>query len=410
MSLVATTGRSRLRRAAAEARRIATRAADALAFDAEALEADAATLQARRETIAPVLDAFGAAAGAARRELDETGAALAAAMRERGAGARATLARTLTRAFDTADVARLRDRAKLHILVDDVLAAAVGRFATDAVELVTKRLRDAARDGSASVLDAARAADGGGALAPLLDAVGAERLPVTEDAARAFGADASSGAWSTDLETGLRSSIVLGALGGPAVGLVDAIARRFAAAPPDAYMKRELLADLDGGLYAAFDADLEAYVDDIARRVEAIARGLGERVAALAPRVRSEALGPLERALAAHAAGADRAEAARAARERASEVRELATRVETRSESFARESRAGRAELGGSGDPARPPRRARARRGCGERAVRPAHVRARPAPGTLARAGDRRVQARQVEPHQRDRRLARAAR
>ena len=33
-SLVATTGRSRLRRAAAEARRVATRAADALAFDA----------------------------------------------------------------------------------------------------------------------------------------------------------------------------------------------------------------------------------------------------------------------------------------------------------------------------------------------------------------------------------------
>ena len=32
-SLVATTGRSRLRRAAAEARRVATRAADALAFD-----------------------------------------------------------------------------------------------------------------------------------------------------------------------------------------------------------------------------------------------------------------------------------------------------------------------------------------------------------------------------------------
>ncbi len=351
VSLVATTGRSRLRRAAAEARRIATRAADALAFDAAALEMDAAALSARRNAIAPALDAFDAAADDARRRLDDTGDALGDALRSRGGDARSTLARTLTRALDTADVARLRDRAKLHILVDDVLAAAVGRFATDAVDLVTKRLRDAARDASASVVDAARRADPDGALAPLLDAVGAERLPVTEDAARAFGADASSGAWSTDLETGLRSSIVLGALGGPAVALVDAIARRFAAAPPDAYMKRELLADLDAGMYAAFDADLEAYFDHIAVRVEAIARGLGARTAALAPRVRSEALGPLERALASHAAGDDRGASASAARQHADEVRALATRIETRSESFARESRAGRAELA---DPAIP--------------------------------------------------------
>ncbi|HEX3550625.1 MAG TPA: dynamin family protein, partial [Candidatus Elarobacter sp.] len=197
VSLVATTGRSRLRRAAAEARRIATRAADALGFDAAALEMDATALRARRDAIAPALDAFGAAADGARARLEEAGDALGAALRARGADARATLARTLTRTFDTADVARLRDRAKLHILVDDVLAAAVGRFATEAVELVTKRLRDAARDASASVVGAAREADASGELAPLLDAVGAERLPVTEDAARAFGADASSGAWST---------------------------------------------------------------------------------------------------------------------------------------------------------------------------------------------------------------------
>ncbi len=188
-------------------------------------------------------------------------------------------------------------------------------------------------------------------LAPLLDALAAERLPLTEDAAEAFGGDPASGAWSTDLETGLRSSIVLGALGGPAVGLVDAIARRFGAAPPGAYMKRELLADLDAGVYPAFDAELAAYVDGIAARVETIARGLGARVAALAPRVRAEALGPLERALAAHAGDADRAGAAREARERAEAARALATRIETRTEAFARESRAERAELA---DPAIP--------------------------------------------------------
>ena len=351
VSLVATTGRSRLRRAAAEARRIATRAADALAFDAAALEMDAGALRARRAEVAPALDAFDAAARATQQRLDAAATALADDTRARGAEARATLERTLRRSFDTADVARLRDRAKLHILVDDVLAAAVGRFATGAAEAITKRLRDEAKDASSSVVDAARRADPADILAPLLDAVAAERLPVTEDAARAFGADASSGAWSTDLETGLRSSIVLGALGGPAVVLVDAIARRFASAPPDAYMKRDLLADLDAGISAAFDADLAAYFDGIAARVEAIARGLGGRLAALAPRVRAEALGPLERALEAHASTADRAAAATAARERAHAVRVLATRIETRSESFARESRAGRAELA---DPAVP--------------------------------------------------------
>jgi predicted GTPase len=354
-SLVATTGRSRLRRAAGEARRIATRTADVLAFAADALETPPDELRARRDAVAPALGAFEAAADAARTRLNDAGASLAQTTRARGAETRNALARTLMRAFDTADVARLRDRAKLHILVDDVLATAVGRFAADAAELVAKRLRDEAKSASASVVAAARDADRDAVLAPLLDAIAAERLPVTEDAARAFGADASSGAWSTDLETGLRSSIVLGALGGPAVGLVDAIARRFAAAPPDSYMKRELLADLDAGVYPAFDAELEAYVDGIASKVDTIARALATRVAALAPRVRAEALGPLDRALEMHRAGAhdnpgadraaaERIAAAAAARERAGEARALATRVETRTEAFARESRIERAE------------------------------------------------------------------
>lgn len=350
-SLVATTGRSRLRRAAAEARRVATRAADALAFDATALETPPDALRARRDAVAPALDAFAAAAAAAQTRLNDAGAALAATTRARGEATRTALARTLTRSLDTTDVARLRDRAKLHILVDDVLATAIGRFAADAAELVARRLRDEAQGASASVVAAAREADREGILAPLLDAVAAERLPVTEDAALAFGGDASSGAWSTDLETGLRSSIVLGALGGPAVGLVDAIARRFAAAQAGAYMKRELLADLDAGIYPAFDAELEAYVGGIAARVETIARGLGARAAALAPRVRAEALGPLDRALAAHLSGADRAAAASAARDRAGAARALATRIDTRAETFARESRAERAELA---DPAVP--------------------------------------------------------
>ena len=350
-SLVATTGRSRLRRAAAEARRVATRAADALTFDAEALETAPETLRSRRDAVAPALEAFDAAAAAASDALIAAGAELARLTRARGADVRTALARTLTRTLDATDIARLRDRAKLHILVDDVLATAIGRFAADAADLVAKRLRGEAKNASAEIVAAARDADRDGVLAVLLDALAAERLPVTEDAARAFNADPSSGAWSADLETGLRSTVVLGALGGPAVGLVDAIARRFAAAPPDTYMKRELLADLGKGLYAAFDDELAAYIDGIATRVETIARNLAGRVASLAPRVRAEALGPLDRSLQAPFDPDGRSAAARAARERAAAARALATRIETRTEAFARESRLERAERA---DPAVP--------------------------------------------------------
>jgi predicted GTPase len=344
-SLVATTGRARLRRAAAEARRVATRAADALAFAATALETSPDELRSRAQALAPALEAFANEAIAAESRLAAAGTSLAATTRSRGDEMRAALRRTLLRAFDTADIARLRDRGKLHILVDDVLASAVGRFAADVAELVAKSLRAEARMASNAVVAAARLADTQNALSALLDAVAAERLPVTEDAARAFDADPSSGAWSADLETGLRSSIVLGALGGPAVGLVDAIARRFAAAPPGSYMKRELVADMDTELYPRFDAELATYVDGIAARLETLGRGLATRVARLAPRVRAEALDPIERALVEHTRGTDLLTAAQSARSRAESARAIATRIETRSETFARESRIERAEL-----------------------------------------------------------------
>ncbi len=350
-SLVATTGRSRLRRAAAEGRRVASRASESYRFAATALETPIDSLRLRRDSIAPILDAFANAAAHAENALDSAGAALADATRARGAEARANLTRALRRAFDITDVARLRDRAKLHILVDDVLATAIGRFAGDAAELVAKRLRDDVRSASGAMVAAVRDVDRGGILADVLANVAGERLPITEDAARVFGADAGSGAWSTDLETGLRSSIVLGALGGPAVGFVDAIARRFAAAQAGAYMKRELLADLEAGLAETFDADLAGYVEEIAERIDRIAQRLGDRLAATAPRVRAEALEPVDRAIAAHGYGSDRDAAARAAREQAEAARALATRIETRSEAFARESRSDRAEYA---DPAVP--------------------------------------------------------
>ncbi len=350
-SLVATTGRSRLRRAAAQARRLATRAADALGREATALEAGDADLEQQRAALLPALDAAAAAGAAGGTELRALGTTLDAAIAAAGAEMRAGLRRTIARAFDTADIARLRDRAKLHIIVDDTLATAVGRFAADVAEIVARRLRVEAKNAVGTVVRVTREADRTAGLAAILDTIAAERLPLTEAAAAAFDADPGSGSWSTDLETGLRSTIVLGALGGPAVGLVNAIAQRFAAAPFGTYMKRELLADLSADLYAEFDAEIEAYVAANAGRVRTIAEQLAARVAELSSRMRTESLGAIEGALTAGDDAAGRAARAAAARERALLAQGLATRIETATETFARESRI---ERGERSDPAIP--------------------------------------------------------
>ena len=339
-SLVATTGRSRLRRAASEARRIATRAADALQLDVAALATDAATLTSDRAALEPLLTAIDAAAEAGRAALVETGTALQAEIIAHGSAMRDALHRRLSRAFDTADIARLRDRAKLHILVDETLASAMGRFAGDVADLTAKRLRADAKGAVTPIVGET----GATRLSPILAAVAAERLPITEDAARAFDADPSSGAWSVDLETGLRGTIVLGALGGPSVSLVSAIAGRFASRPSGGYMKRELIADLNAGLYTAFDDEVAHFVADIGTRVERVAGGLAERVATIAGRVRTEALGAIDRALEIQRSGNDPAAAARTFGDCAQAVANLATRIETQSERFARESRVERRE------------------------------------------------------------------
>jgi GTP-binding protein EngB required for normal cell division len=338
-SLVATTGRSRLRRAAADARRVVDRAASAVARECAALESDEASLRARRDALIPVLGAFERAVRCGADELVALGATLREGIVVRGEAMRAHLERSLARAFDIADIARLRDRAKLHIIIDDTLASEIGRFASDVAELVAERLREAGRNATDDAIARAREADTDAHLAGILDALAAERLPLTEDAAHAFGADPGSGAWSTGLETGLRSTIVLGALGGPAVGLVEAIARRFAAVPHGTYMKRELLADLDAGLFADFGADLARDVAKDAEHVAAIAQALARRLAALAPRVRDDALTAIDRALDAYASAIDRAAAVENARAQAARIGALATRIETISETFARQAR-----------------------------------------------------------------------
>jgi len=321
-TLVATTGRSRLQRAAAEAQRVALRAAAAWSLDADALERPGAELAAERAAVEPRLAAFDTAAAAGRSLLERTGREVRAAVAARGVALRAELMRTIARAFDVADVARLRDRPKLHAIVDETVASAMERFAADVAALVTETLYASAQEAS--------------------DALAAEALPLGAAAAQAFDADPASGAWSVDLATGLRSTIVIGALGGFANAFVATIANRFAAAPFGTYMKRELIADMDALLAPAFERDVDRYVDDVGARIERIAATLADRVGGLARRARGDALGAIERAQSAERAGADRGALAAGLRARAAAAGELARRAEAHAAAFAAEMGAGR--------------------------------------------------------------------
>ena len=61
---------------------------------------------------------------------------LARAMHARGGDLAADLERALSQAFDTADVSRLRDRERLHIIVDRAVAAVTDEFARGAARAV----------------------------------------------------------------------------------------------------------------------------------------------------------------------------------------------------------------------------------------------------------------------------------
>ena len=314
-SLVATTGRSRLTRAAVEARRVAQRAAEACALDAAALERDPQTLAGERAAIETRLNAVDAAAADGRERLLRTGTELRAAVTARGLALRAELARTIARAFDITDIARLRDRPRLHGIVDATVAAAMEGFAGEIARLVTQNLHDTAQSVSA--------------------ALASEPLPLAADAARAFDADPASGAWSVDLATGVRSTIVIGALGGVAVTFVAAIAERFAAARFGTYMKRELIADMDIDLAPAFEHDVERFVDDVGERLDRVAGFLAERVGGLALRARIDGLGAIDRAQAVEGGRGNRSAMAAALRARSAGADAAVRRIEERAAAFA---------------------------------------------------------------------------
>jgi hypothetical protein len=182
------------------------------------------------------------------------------------------IVRALGSAIDVADIERVRDRSRFHSLVDATVAGIFTSFASDVAGHVARALERAARERPA--------------------------LRVADLAALRLGGEPGVGAWSRDLAAGITSTIVLGAIGGPTVAFVHAVASGFASKPHGAYMKRELGGDLHARIFPDFEGELASYVTVLARDIASIysdvAAGI-ERERAVA---RAEALEPIERALA----------------------------------------------------------------------------------------------------------------
>jgi hypothetical protein len=121
---------------------------------------------------------------------------------------------------------------------------------------------------------------------------------VADLAALRLGGEPGTGAWSRDLAGGITSTIVLGAIGGPTVGFVHAVAQRFASRARGAYMKRELGVDLYATIFPAFEADVTAFVDDLGARLAQVYADLATAIDRERAIARARTLDPIDRALA----------------------------------------------------------------------------------------------------------------
>ncbi|HVA38780.1 MAG TPA: dynamin family protein [Candidatus Dormibacteraeota bacterium] len=283
-SLVASAGRNRLRRALAAARAATARALHQIDLDAAALPKDERELRALRESVLPQVEAAELAARGRRSRIAQGGAEARERIGALGREMAGDLERALSIALDAAAINRLRDRAKLHQLVDAAVARVGGQFAHAVGAESTRKLEELARAGAGTEPDAV--------VADLL--------------ARRFGAEPGTGAWAHEASRAVAGSIVLRAIGGPSVAFVHAVSTRFASGGQGKYMKRELLQDLRSSLFPVLRGDVVAFTAEIAEVIAAAYDDLDAAVAREAERARDERLGTLDRVIAQHADAARR--------------------------------------------------------------------------------------------------------
>jgi hypothetical protein len=180
--------------------------------------------------------------------------------------------RALGSAIDVADIERVRDRGRFHSLVDATVAPIWTAFARDVGSDVARELERARGDRTS--------------------------LRVADLAALRLEGEPGTGAWSRDLSSGIASTIVLGAVGGPTVDFVHRVGGAFASRRSGTYMKRELGADLHATFFPAFEADIDAFVRAMAGRIGGIYDDVATAIERERATARAQTLDPIERAIA----------------------------------------------------------------------------------------------------------------
>ena len=212
------------------------------------------------------------ALGRERDDVARAGAERHAWIVEQGDALAARATRALGAAIDVADIERIRDRGKFHSLVDATVAPVWSAFASDVAGHVARALAGIAKSrGDVRVADLAALRLGG--------------VPGT-------------GAWSRDLASGIASTIVLGAIGGPTVTFVHAVSRGFTAHAYGTYMKRELGQDLYATFFPYFETDVATFVGDLATQIAGIYDDAAAAIERERTVARAETLEPIVRALA----------------------------------------------------------------------------------------------------------------
>ncbi len=281
-SLIARTGRSRLRRARDAAARVGSDAIAHIDGDLAMLALPKDRLQGELVARKPQLVDLDERIALQRRRLVEEGEKRRLLLAKESAALAEELELALAQAFDTTDIAKLRDRARLHVLVDRVTAQAVEAFAKRIALLAVEPLEEIER--------------GGGTDIPL-------RFSLVESAAAAFGGQPGTSLWSGEPATAIAATIVLDAIGGPAIALVHAISMRFAAAANETYMKRELIADLRASIFPALRIDVEDLGTRIGQNIDRVDAALDTALIEAGRSARDAGIGSIERALEAAAAG-----------------------------------------------------------------------------------------------------------
>jgi predicted GTPase len=239
--------------------------------EAALLEATAAELEAERLRAEEKLAERERSLGRERDDVARAGGERRSWIVTRGEALAADVIRALGTALDVADIERIRDRSRLHGLVDSTTAPVWTHFADEVAGHVARALERIATHRA--------------------------ELRVVDLAAARLGGEPGTGAWSRDLRAGVTSTVVLGAIGGPTVSFVHALATAFASGRPGTYMKRELGGDLQTAFFPALERDIAVFVAELAARIDGIYEDLAEAIERERRVLRAETVEPVERAL-----------------------------------------------------------------------------------------------------------------